>query len=156
VTRSSRRSAGFAFLLAIVVPACGDAEPDPEPVAEEATPADTVLVARDADAPAAEDPFRGFNIGGRGESGHEEKLLALRLQNGGTEDAVVFAEAGAGEVLLDSVPAGRWSRVDLLTHGPVVTLRTARSSGETIHRLELAAVPDSIVEVNVGDPAATP
>ena len=88
--------------------------------------------------------------------GGEERLLALRLRNLGGEDAVVSADAGAGEVFLDSVEAGRWSRVDLLTRGPVVTLRSARSSGETIHQLDLDAVQDSVVEINVGEPAATP
>ena len=135
---------------------CGGPEPDPETPSDETAPADTVVVEREAASPEAEDPFYGFDIDRRGEQGSEERSLALRLQNDGTEDAVVFADAGAGEVFLDSVAAGRWSRVDLVTQGPVVTLRTARPSGETIHQLNLAAVPDSVMEVNVGDPAATP
>jgi hypothetical protein len=114
------------------------------------------MVERAAELPAAEDPFYGFNIDRSDAQGHEERSLALRLQNDGAEDAVVFAEAGAGEVFLDSVAAGSWSRVDLVTQGPVVTLRTARLSGETLHQLNLALVSDSVIEVNVGDPPATP
>jgi hypothetical protein len=114
------------------------------------------VVEQEADAREADDPFYGFDLDRVGSEDRDEKLLALRLRNDGTEDAVVFADAGAGEVFLDSVEAGGWSRVDLVTRGPDVQLRTAWPSGETIQLVDLAVVPDSVVEVSLGNPAVTP
>lgn len=114
------------------------------------------MLEREADARPAEDPFYGFDIDRVGSEDREEKLVALRLRNDGTEDAVVFADAGAGEVLLDSVEAGAWSRVDLVTRGPAVALRSARPSGQTIQHLDLAVVRDSVIEIRLENPAVTP
>lgn len=126
-----------------------------ETVPDDTPPRDTVSVESQV-IEDADDPFYGFDIDRVSDQGGEERQLALRLRNEGTEDAVVFAEAGAGEVFLDSVEAGSWSRVDLVTRGSAVTLRSARRSGETMHRLDPGVLPDSIIEVQVGDSAATP
>lgn len=142
--------------LAVASVSCGGAQPGAESLSEETTIPDTSVVEREAESPRIEDPFYGFDIDRPSTESRQEKLLALRLENSGAGDAVVFADAGAGEVFLDSVASGSWSRVDLVTQGPAVTLRTARSTGETIQHLDLAVVPDSVIDVLLGDPAAGP
>lgn len=153
MTRPGVGSLRLGLILALGAGACAGAEPG-----SEAAPIDTSTIAvadSQPTAPEAEGPFRGFDIDRSAES-RIERTVALRLRNDGSEDAVVYADAGAGEVLLDTVAAGRWSRVDLVSFGSIVTLRSARASGESTHQLDLAAVPDSIIEVNVGEPSATP
>lgn len=144
---------GLSLILALGAGACGGAEPGSEAVAAD-TP--TAVVADTSPVlPEAEDPFRGFDIDRAGEP-RTERTIALRLRNDGPEDVAVYADGGAGEVFLDSVAARGWSRVDLVSVGPEVTLRTALPSGEATHRLVLDMVPDSIFEVSVGEPSAKP
>jgi hypothetical protein len=63
--------------------------------------------------------------------------------------AIVRASGGADEVLLDTVPPTATHRVDVLTRAASVTLRSLGEDGRTLRTIDVAAGPDTVVEVRV-------
>lgn len=167
--RSPRPCLGLAAGLAMLaLSACGPGEEPVQDAAPEET-ADTAAagvdsagLATDSGAadPATEDsggggePFFGFRLDAEPEAATESRRLALRLVNPGERLAVVYADGGAGEVLLDSVPAASESRIDVLTRAPRVGLRSVASDGAPLRSTEIEVGPDTVRSVLVGD--ATP
>lgn len=145
------------LLLAASVGACAPAAPEPaqEPTVDTLrVGGDSTLVDSPLDNPG--DPFFGFDLDRTVASTTDQQELALRLRNEGLEDVLVFADAGAGEVWVDSVSAGGWTRVDLVTRAPVVTLRSTDLGGRFLRRLEITVDVgggvDSVREVIVSAP----
>ena len=138
-----------------VVGACAPGEPES---AQEHEPiVDTLAVGEEPSIPDGpqenpEDPFFGFDLGRTVASTTEQREVALRLVNEGLEDVLVFADAGAGEVRVDSISAGGWARVDLVTRAPVVTLRSTDLGGRFLRRVEITVGSDSVRQVVVSAP----
>ena len=127
---------------------CAPAEPEPvEAPAIDTLPADIALEPPDLPAYDRDDPFFGFDLDRTAVATAEQRKLALRLLNDGSEDVLVFADGGAGEVRIDSVAAGAWTRVDLLTRASVVTLRSISLTGEILRRVEIATGADTVRDV---------
>lgn len=155
--RSSRgRSTIAASLVVLALAACGDAQERPSedaaamPPADSAIAPDTTGTAEPSPAEVSDDPFAGFELEAGEAAGAEPRRLSLRLVNAGEELAIVFADGGAGEVLLDSVPPQSEARVDVLTRAPAVTLRSVGSSGAELRTTEVTLGPDTVVAVRVG------
>ena len=139
-----------AALLSFVLLAwtCAPAEPEPvEAPAIDTLPADIAFDSPGAPTFDPDDPFFGFDLDRTVATATEQRKLALRLLNEGAEDVLVFADGGAGEVRIDSVAAGAWTRVDLLTRAPVVTLRSISLSGRVVSRVEITAAADTVTDV---------
>ncbi len=158
---SVRRVVALACLFAI---ACG--QPDDGAREGEAAAGDSTAAAPDTAAFAASpdsataisgDPFEGFELPPTGEPGAETRRLKLLLRNAAAELAIVYADGGAGEVLLDSVAPGEETRVDILTRAVRVGLRSeSGESGAVLLREELTVDPDSVIEVLVGRGPSAP
>ncbi|TFG64050.1 MAG: hypothetical protein E4H28_05665 [Gemmatimonadales bacterium] len=82
----------------------------------------------------------------------ETREVALRLRNDGSEDALVYADGGAGEVRIDSVAAGGWTRIALETRAPILTLHSTDLGGRLLRRVEITVGVDSVREVIIGSP----
>lgn len=113
---------------------------------------DSVAASTSADS-AAPDPFTGFELDAGPQVSADPKRLSLLLRNDAPSVAIVHADGGADEVLLDSVPAGSGRRIDLLTRAPVVTLRAETPDGRALRTVEVAVGVDTVVEVLVGGAA---
>jgi len=145
--------------LVVVVAACAPTETDPELASTvdtleavtgvEAEASLSPLVPRPADS---ENPFAGFDLDETVATTTEQQEVALRLRNDGVDDVLVFADGGAGEVRIDSVTGGAWTRVDLLTRAPVVTVRSTDLTGRDIQRVEITVGIDTVREVLVSAP----
>lgn len=156
-------------MLALVTAlACGgadDAADDPPPDGVDAMAAleDSVAPgsvadsnrAAPPDAGSAADPFTGFDLDAD-PANAVERRIALRLRNHAAHSAVVYADGGAGEVLLDSVPPGSDIRVDILSRAATIALRSVAPDGELLRETEVASGPDTIVDVIVGPAPAAP
>ncbi len=151
-TRSARlASVRLAFVLpASVLLAWTCAPADPEPVevpAIDTLPADIALDSQSLPTYDPDDPFFGFDLDGTVAATTEQRHLALRLLNDGSEDVLVYADGGAGEVRIDSVAAGARTRVDLLTRATVVTLRSTSLTGRELRRVEITTTTDTVRDV---------
>jgi len=145
--------------LAIVVAACAPTGADPEL----ASTADTVEAVTGVEAEASssplvrrpgdpQNPFSGFDLDKTVATTTDQQKVPLRLRNNGVDDVLVFADGGAGEVKIDSVTAGAWTRVDLLTRAPVVTVRSTDLTGRDLQRVEITVGIDTVREVLVSAP----
>ena len=146
-----------AVVSAFLVLACGETD-QPSPPEHVA---DTVSAQIRAAAPAAgasdpTDPFFGFDLGQPVATTTIQRAFRLRLRNDGDEDVLVFADGGAGEVRIDSVTAGQWTEVELVTRAPLVVVRSATPAGRNLRRLEIDPVADTVREVVVHGPPAVP
>lgn len=125
-------------------------------VADSAADMDSLAVASSADETAAgtaadtADPFAGFELDAGPTVSTDLRRLSLMLRNDAPTMAIVHADGGADEVLLDSVPAGSGRRVDLLTRASVVTLRAETPDRRALRTIEVAVGADTVVEVLVG------
>lgn len=100
-----------------------------------------------------DDPFFGFDLDRTvAAATTEQRTLALRLLNDGSEDVLVFADGGAGEVRIDSVAAGARTRVDLLTRASVVSLRSVSLTGRVLRHVEITAGADTVEDVVINAP----
>lgn len=158
------RGIGPRVAVVLLVAACGgsseaerSAPPANSPVAvDSGAVTDSVGSASSAEetgegtTPAAADPFTGFELDAGPSVSEDLRRLSLMLRNDAPTMAIVHADGGAGEVLLDSVPPGSRQRVDVLTRAPVVTLRATTLAGHALRATEVAVGPDTIVEVLVG------
>lgn len=95
------------------------------------------------------DPFFGFDLDAPVVPAAEQRRLPLRLRNDGVVDALVYADGGAGEVLVDSVSAGGSKRVDLMTRATAVVLRSATPTGRTLRSVEIETGIDSLREIAI-------
>jgi hypothetical protein len=149
-------AAGLAWM------ACGgsdDSADDTPP--EGATLEDTVardtagdsIAAADPDAGSADDPFTGFQLDADPVN-HVERRIALLLRNHDARTAIVYADGGAGEVLLDSVPPGSDIRVDILSRAGTIALRSVTPEGDLLRATEVSPGADTVVGVIVGPPSA--
>lgn len=153
------------MLVLVSALACGGADDTTDEVspdgADAAAVADSVVpdVGADSSRPAppdtglAADPFTGFELDADSPTAVERRI-ALLLRNHDARMAVVYADGGAGEVLLDSVPPGTDIRVDILSRAATIALRSVAPDGEVLRETEVSPGPDTIVDVIVG-PAAT-
>lgn len=147
----------------VLLAGCGGGGERPAEQAETSSAVDSPEVAVDGAAAAAgttgadetpagasSDPFAGFELAAGETASIEPRRIALRLVNPDDGTAIVFADGGAGEVLLDSVAARSEARVDVLTRAPVVTLRSVGPSGRELRATEVTVGPDTVVAVGVG------
>ena len=104
------------------------------------------------DTGSADDPFRGFELDADPAANAVERRIALLLRNQAARTAIVYADGGAGEVVLDSVPPGAETRVDVLSRAATITLRSVTPEGELLRATEVSPGPDTIVDVIVGPP----
>lgn len=113
--------------------------------------------ADDADDAAAlgtgNDPFMGFELDAESAANDVERRIALLLRNQGSRTAIVYADGGAGELLLDSVPPGADARVDILSRAATIVLRSVSPEGGLLRTTRLHPGPDTIVDVIVGPPS---
>lgn len=161
----NRLSAVSVLVLATVLACAGadDAtdEAPPDPAAAAALEDSVAPGAADSsragapDTELAEDPFTGFELDADPATAVERRI-ALLLRNHNTRLAVVYADGGAGEVLLDSVPPGSDVRVDILTRAATVALRSVSPDGELLRETQVSPGPDTIVDVIVGPAPAAP
>lgn len=107
------------------------------------------------DTGLAADPFTGFELDAD-PANAEERRIALLLRNHDARLAVVYADGGAGEVLLDSVPPGSDIRVDILSRAATIALRSVTPDGELLRATQVAPGPDTVVDVIVGPAPAAP
>lgn len=145
-------------LLALVLLAwtCAPAEPEPVEIpAIDTLPADIAHDPPDVPTYDPDDPFYGFDLDHTVVAATEQRKLALRLFNDGSEDVLVFADGGAGEVRIDSVAAGAWTRVDLLTRASVITLRSTSLTGRVLRRIEIATGADTVRDVVISATVGT-
>jgi hypothetical protein len=145
-----RQSHFGALLVAGVTLATGCADGRSEPMAEIA--ADSSITGSLTEPPDPEpadslDPLYGFDLDPPATSSSQQQRVALRLRNDGEEDALVFADGGSGEVLIDSVTAGSWTRVDVLTRASKIVLRSATPTGRSLRRIEIETDLDMLREV---------
>ncbi len=162
----NRFSAVTVLALATAL-ACGgtdDATDDPPPVgADAAALGDTVAPdsvadssrAAPPDTVLAADPFTGFELDADPATA-DQRRIALLLRNHDARTVVVYADGGAGEVLLDSVPPGSDVRVDILTRAATIALRSVASDGALLRETDVSPGPDTIVDVIVGPAPAAP
>lgn len=147
--------------------ACGEADDaahDPPPDgADAAALEDSVAPGGAADSGRAgvpdtglsPDPFPGFELDAD-PANAVERRIALLLRNHAARTAVVYADGGAGEVLLDSVPPGSDVRVDILSRAATIALRSVAPDGELLRETEVSPGPDTVVDVIVGPAPAAP
>jgi hypothetical protein len=98
-----------------------------------------------------EDPFRGFDLPSENGTG-EMRRYKLRLRNDGDSLAIVYADGGAGEVLLDTVPAGSWRPVEVDSRARLVRLRSVTPGGDLLRETELGVPADSAIDLAIGSP----
>ena len=162
----NRFSAVSVLVLATAV-ACGgadDATEDPSPDAADApaledsvapgSATDSVRAAA-PDTGLSADPFKGFELDADPATA-DERRIALLLRNRDARTAVVYADGGAGEVLLDSVPPGSDVRVDILSRAATIALRSVTPDGALLRETVVSPGPDTIVDVIVGPAPAVP
>lgn len=165
MTRFRRGGRLVALLLvagALAAASCGDTGDRPGEGDSAGLDADSVAARVDsatagADGSgqwSADDPFAGFELEAGPEAGAVDRRIALLLRNHSDRLAVVYADGGAGEVLLDSVPAGSDSRVDIVSRASMITLRSLSGEGDLLRVAEVTPAPDTVIEVMVG--AASP
>lgn len=150
MTRGAYSPGSRTALLSFALLACTCAPAEPEPVeipAIDSLPADIAFDPPRGPPYDPDDPFFGFDLDRTPEAATEQRTLALRLRNDGSEDVLVFADAGAGEVRIDSVAAGAWTRVDLLTRASVVALRSISLTGRVVRRVEITVGADTVRDV---------
>lgn len=150
-------------LAAVAASACGGADHE----ADDVRPNDAVVedsVASDSasdtapatrDTGSADDPFTGFQLDADAANAVERRS-ALLLRNHDARMAIVYADGGAGEVLLDSVPPGSESRIDILSRASTIALRSVTPDGELLRETEVSPGLDTIVAVIVGSLPAAP
>ena len=137
------RSRAALLTFALLAWTCAPAEPEPVEVpAIDSLPADIAFDPPGCSSYDPDEPFFGFDLDRTPDAETEQRTLALRLRNDGSEDVLVFADAGAGEVRIDSVAAGTWTRVDLLTRASVVALRSISLTGRVLRRVEIPVGAD--------------
>jgi hypothetical protein len=141
------------LVTGIAVGACAPAEPEST---QEPT-VDTLAVGEESRLPdgqqqSPDDPFFGFDLDRTVAATTKQREVALRLVNEGLEDVLVFADAGAGEVMVDSISAGDWTRVDLVTRAQAVTLKSTDLRGRILRRVEITVGLDSVRQVIVSAP----
>ena len=109
-----------------VADAQGDTVPLETYVSEDSTSSVTSPVSGD-------DPFASFGYG-RPKIADASKphRIAVRLVNRATEDAIVRADAGAGVVPVDTIPAGDSLLVNLETVGDSILLSGVSGSGVSL------------------------
>ncbi|MFW6089842.1 MAG: hypothetical protein ACODAB_08820 [Gemmatimonadota bacterium] len=160
------RSSAASVLALLAAFACGgsdgatnEASPDGADAAalEDSIARDSAdsMRAGAADTGSASDPFTGFELEAD-PAGAVERRIPLLLRNQAARTAVVYADGGAGEVLLDSVPPGSDARVDILSRAATIALRSVAPDGELLRETEVSPGPDTIVDVIVGPAPATP
>lgn len=159
------RLAAVSLLVLVSALACGGADDttdegppdgtDAAAVEDSAVPEGSADSSRTAppDTGHAADPFTGFELD-TDSPNVVERRIALLLRNHDARMAVVYADGGAGEVLLDSVPPGSEIRVDILSRAATIALRSVAPDGEVLRETEVSPGPDTIVDVIVG-PAPT-
>lgn len=159
------RLSAVSVLVLVSALACGAADETTDEVpsdgADAAAVEDSIVPGAGADssrtAPpdtgSAADPFTGFELD-TDSPNTVERRIALLLRNHDARTAVVYADGGAGEVLLDSVPPGTDKRVDILSRAASIGLRSVAPDGEVLRETEVSPGPDTIVDVIVG-PAPT-
>lgn len=162
----NRLSAVYVLVLASAL-ACGGAEdaadespPDAGDAAafEDTAPPGAAADTSPAAAPepgSAADPFTGFELDAD-PANAVERRIALLLRNHDARLAVVYADGGAGEVLLDSVPPGSEARVDIVSRAATIALRSVAPDGELLRETEVSPGPDTIVDVIVGPAPRAP
>ena len=163
----TRRSATAMFAAIACIPlligACADgddagnrSEPASAASADTAdAPLDTSAMADPAmaDSIAAahdQDPFHGFDLDSVAGARNEAKVARLLLRNDSEETAVVYGTGGAGEVLLDTVPAESERRVDVTTRAVRLGVRSETVTGEDLRQDEVTVGVDSVLNVLVG------
>lgn len=161
------RLAAVSVLVLVTVLACAgadDATDDPPPddaaaaaLEDSVAPGSAADSSREAppDTGLAADPFTGFELDAAPANGVERRIELL-LRNHDARLAVVYADGGAGEVLLDSVPPGSDVRVDILSRAATIALRSVAPDGELLRETEVSPGPDTIVDVIVGPAPAAP
>lgn len=134
-----------------------DGSDAPAALEDSVAPGDAADSSRAAasDTGLAADPFTGFELDAD-PANAVERRMALLLRNHDARTAVVYADGGAGEVLLDSVPPGSDIRVDIVSRAAAIALRSVAPDGELLRATEVAPGPDTIVEVIVGPGPAAP
>ena len=139
--------------LSFVFGACtpSDKQPEPESTVDRRVAVDSATVPQRTPA-ASEDPFYGFELGDTVAVATEQQEVMLRLRNDGSEDVLVFADGGAGEVQIDSIGAGGWTRVELVTRAPTLILRSRDLHGSLLRRVEITVGADTVREVRVSAP----
>ena len=133
-------------------PAESDTSGDGAPPAADSTPDDATAGTTEA----ADDPFAAFDIPSGGEATAERRRVSLLLRNPTEALALVYADGGAGEVFLDSVPGGEDRRVNLQTRAGVVTLRSEGPDGAPLRRTEVTPGLPTVHEVIVADTPRAP
>lgn len=160
-----------SVLVLVTVLACGGSDEATDEVRPDGSAAadapaaleDSVALGEAADssragAPDTEldaDPFTGFELDAD-PANAVERRIALLLRNHDARTAVVYADGGAGEVLLDSVPPGSEIRVDIVSRAATIALRSVAPDGELLRATEVSPGPDTIVDVIVGSSPAAP
>ena len=146
----------------LAVTACGASDDAGDVPLEGAALEDTVArdgapdsAATSPDADSADDPFTGFQLDADPVN-DVERRIALLLRNHDARTAIVYADGGAGEVLLDSVPPGSDVRVDILSRAGTIALRSVTPEGELLRATEVFPGSDTIVDVIVGLPPSAP
>lgn len=163
---------GLLLVAAVVSYACGNGREATDETGGETAMADTMApggatppdsgaadsVVPESEAPGApvDDPFAGFELEAAPGATADSRRIALLLRNLGTRLAVVYADGGAGEVLLDSVAGGGEARVDIATRATSIMLRSMTPDGDTLRTEEIIAGPDTVLEVIVGGAAGAP
>lgn len=162
----NRLSAVSVLVLASIL-ACGESDDPTDEVqpdaAVAAAPEDSVasgsvadsMLAGAPDTGLAAAPFTGFELEADAADAVERRI-ALLLRNHDARMALVYADGGAGEVLLDSVPPGSDVRVDILSRAATIALRSVAPDGELLRETEVSPGPDTIVDVIVGPAPAAP
>ena len=102
------------------------------------------------------DPFHGFDLDSVADARSEAKVARLLLRNDSQDDAVVYGTGGAGEVLLDTVPAESERRVDVTTRAVRLGVRSETVTGEDLRQDEVTVGVDSVLDVSVGRVSAIP
>lgn len=114
--------------IAIIAVACGaESPPDAEIVA-----ADSLPSLAPTPEPPPGDPLAEMRR--VADAGRIERMYHLLLVNNGPESLVIRAEAGAGDVAVDSVAAGDSVRVDLAVRSDSVTLLAGRPGAVALRR----------------------
>lgn len=152
-------------LLGAGLVACDRGEAGIEAAHDTAAAADSALEDEPASRAEAErspasvdegDPFAGFSVdAGPGAPGPERRL-PLRLLNHSDAPAIVYADGGAGEVVLDTIEPGVEARIDVLTRSPALTLRSLAPGGREMETARVEAPLDSVLDIVVGRPSPTP
>lgn len=139
----------LSFVLGACIPS--DEQSEPESAVDRLVAVDSATVPHRTPV-ASKDPFSGFGLGDTVAVATEPQEVLLRLRNDSSEDVLVFADGGAGEVQVDSIGAGGWTRVELVTRAPTVILRSTDLHGRLLRRVEITVGTDTVREVSVSAP----